>query len=124
MEAAYSTDGAKRRLEILARKVSTRFQSLMMEPSDWASNGRIASRAGASPAVTSSSPAVAGPVLRLWDQGFHDWHGRAAQDARLVFTCELGPKPYAITGADGNDLTDRWTESLLLRDHVLELWRK
>lgn len=60
--------------------------------------------------------------LQWWDYGFRHWRSHAADDAELVFTCELGPKPYAITGRDGNDSTDRWAEALALRQMVRELW--
>ncbi|RFB91486.1 xylose isomerase [Rhizobium leguminosarum bv. trifolii] len=60
--------------------------------------------------------------LEWWEHGFRHWRSRAADDAELVFTCELGPKPYAITGRDGNDQTDRWAEALALRQMVHVLW--
>jgi hypothetical protein len=58
-----------------------------------------------------------------WAAGFRSWRQRAADDATLSFTCELGPAPYAITGADGRDQTDRWAEARLLRERILELWQ-
>jgi sugar phosphate isomerase/epimerase len=57
-----------------------------------------------------------------WDYGFRHWRSRVAKDAELVMTCELGPRPYAITDRDGNDTTDRWAEALLLRELVREIW--
>ena len=57
-----------------------------------------------------------------WSAGFRSWRERAAEDASLSFTCELGPAPYAITGPDGRDQSDRWTEACQLRTQILQLW--
>ncbi|MBB3657858.1 hypothetical protein FHX15_003100 [Rhizobium sp. BK650] len=60
--------------------------------------------------------------LQWWDYGMRDWRARAASDAELVFTCELGPRPYAISTRDGSDSTDRWGEALQLQEMLRNLW--
>jgi hypothetical protein len=57
-----------------------------------------------------------------WRQGMQAWRGRNPDDATLVFLCELGPPPYAITDGEQRELSDRWQESLQIRDWVLEIW--
>ena len=37
---------------------------------------------------------------------------------------ELGPPWYAITGADGRELSDRWEEAVFLKDQVREIWAR
>ncbi len=59
-----------------------------------------------------------------WRQGFRRWRERMPDDATLPFLCELGPPPYAITDAEQRELSDRWQESLQIRDWVLATWRE
>ncbi|TGG95179.1 sugar phosphate isomerase/epimerase [Natronospirillum operosum] len=59
---------------------------------------------------------------QLWQYGFAVWRARAAPGEDMVFTCELGTVPYAITGPDGLDITDRWAESLQLKALAEEIW--
>jgi len=57
-----------------------------------------------------------------WTQGMRLWRQRNADDATLVFLCELGPPPYAITDGLRHELSDRWQESLQIRQWVQEIW--
>ena len=93
--------------------------------SSWAFHGRVASREQVQ--IEISFPHHRPWVdlfLGWWEYGFKSWKKRANEDATLAFTCELGPKPYAITGRYGEDTTDRWEESLLMRQEILDLWAK
>ena len=60
-----------------------------------------------------------------WRQGFENWRSRHADDdVPLVFLSELGPPDYALTDADGRELSDRWSEALLLANWARESWRE
>ncbi|MBO0495201.1 sugar phosphate isomerase/epimerase [Pseudomonas sp. Marseille-Q1929] len=58
-----------------------------------------------------------------WRYGIEDWLARPDTPHSLSFTCELGPPPYAITGADGREISDRWSEALKLQALIREVWR-
>ena len=59
---------------------------------------------------------------RWWQQGIRSWVSRADAGGCFNFTCELGPPDYAITDADGLELSDRWQESLLFKDRIETIW--
>jgi hypothetical protein len=58
-----------------------------------------------------------------WRRGFALWQDRNGIKADCIFLCELGPRDYAITDADGEELSDRWQEALLLRQWAKEHWQ-
>lgn len=62
--------------------------------------------------------------MQWWEYGIRSWRRRAPPDATLTFLCELGPKEYAITGADGYEMSDRWEEAQMLKDMIRKLWDK
>jgi len=89
----------------------------------WAFHGRVASREQVQIEISFPHHRVWLDIfLDWWQYGFASWRSRAGPNDSLAFVCELGPKPYAITGRDGNDTTDRWAEALLMREHVRKLW--
>lgn len=91
----------------------------------WAFHGRVASREQVQIEISFPHHKMwLDTFLDWWDYGFRSWRTRNPADATCAFVCEFGPKPYAITGPDGNDTTDRWKESLMLKDLIRETWAK
>lgn len=70
------------------------------------------------------------PQHQVWIETFRDWwrRGFAAWQARhgaapdCIFLCELGPRDYAITDVNGQELSDRWEEALVLRRWAQDDW--
>ncbi|HLJ72437.1 MAG TPA: sugar phosphate isomerase/epimerase [Roseiarcus sp.] len=91
----------------------------------WAFHGRVASREQVQIEISFPHHQMwVDLFLEWWEYGFRSWRKRAGPNDDLAFTCELGPKPYAITGPDGNDTTDRWREALLMKEKVEQVWAK
>jgi sugar phosphate isomerase/epimerase len=58
-----------------------------------------------------------------WREGFRRFRATAGEGEILTFTTELGPPFwYAITGPDGEELSDRWAEALQLASIARSLW--
>jgi hypothetical protein len=57
-----------------------------------------------------------------WTEGFRHWRARKPPNEDAVFLCELGPRDYAITDANGRELSDRWAEAQQLREIALRCW--
>jgi hypothetical protein len=62
--------------------------------------------------------------LGWWEDGLRRWRRRAPADGVTNFLCELGPRDYAITDRDGNELSDRWREALQLKRWIEEIWAR
>jgi hypothetical protein len=62
--------------------------------------------------------------LGWWEEGLRSFAARRGGDAQPVFLCELGPPEYALTGADGRELSDREAEALVLAQHAREIWQR
>ncbi len=59
-----------------------------------------------------------------WREGMRRWRRRNDKDATLIFLCELGPPPYAITDGQRRELSDRWEEALTIRQWVRAIWEE
>jgi len=89
----------------------------------WGFHGRVASSEQVQ--VSLDFPQHQAWVRRFtewWRYGIEDWLTRPDTPQSLAFTCELGPPPYAITGADGREISERWAEALKMQALIREVW--
>ncbi|MEM7232220.1 MAG: hypothetical protein AAF517_08605 [Planctomycetota bacterium] len=59
---------------------------------------------------------------KLWQRAMVKWLQGAKPGDVFVFKSELGPPPYSIVGPDGKELSDRWTQALVMRDLGIRTW--
>jgi hypothetical protein len=92
----------------------------------WAFHGRVASREQVQIQISYEHHRQwLDLFLGWWEQGFRSWRDRAPSDAELTFTTELGPPDwYAISGPDGDEISDRWEEALQLKNEITQVWRR
>ncbi|PHV68722.1 sugar phosphate isomerase/epimerase family protein [Williamsia muralis] len=83
--------------------------------------GRIATRAQVQiPLGTPAGERWEQRFRGWWEQGFRSIRARSAPGRQIMFCTELGTRPYAITDAAGAELSDRWTEALILKSWAHE----
>lgn len=83
--------------------------------------GRIASRCQVQlPLHFPSTAQWSALARRWWRQAFTSILSRTPDVERLTFVTELGTTPYALTDADGVELSDRWQEAQTLRAWAAE----
>ncbi|MGR3492815.1 MAG: sugar phosphate isomerase/epimerase family protein [Shimia sp.] len=57
-----------------------------------------------------------------WAEGFASYRRRG--EGPCIFLCELGPPEYAMTDANGREMSNRWEEALQIKSWVEEIWAK
>ena len=86
-------------------------------------HGRVASR-------EQVQVSISFPHNEVWFDLFAGWWGHGMRHARanagaddvFHFVVELGPPTYAIQGANGEELSDRWEEAIMIKDRVQQIW--
>ena len=91
----------------------------------WGFHGRVASREQIQLQLNfQQHQGWVAVFMAWWERGFRQWRDKAGPNETLTFLCELGPAEYAMTGADGYELSDRWEESQQMMQRARELWHK
>lgn len=60
--------------------------------------------------------------VRLWTRMLRSWRQAAGPGDVFPFASELGPPRYAITDRDGREISDRWEQSLVMKQLIEEAW--
>ena len=91
----------------------------------WGMHGRVASREQVQVQISFAHHREwLDLFLGWWEYAMRSWRKRAPADATLTFLTELGPPEYAMTGADGYELSDRFAEAVTMMGLVREMWAR
>jgi len=85
-------------------------------------HGRISSGEQVQMDVGDGSGETAQFHVRLWAQAMRGWLANAGPGDIFPFASELGPPRYAITGLDGKEFSDRWAQSLMMKQLAEQAW--
>ena len=62
--------------------------------------------------------------VKLWTEILRAWRKDAGPGDIFPFAPELGPPRYAITTPDGREFSDRWQQSLVMKQLIEQAWQQ
>ena len=87
-------------------------------------HGRISNGEAVQVDVGDGSGQTAQFFVELWAIAMRHWLKEAGPGDVFPFTSELGPPRYAITLPDGKEFSDRWQQSLVMKELAEQAWQK
>ena len=85
-------------------------------------HGRISNGEQIQVDVGDGSEGVARTYMQLWAQAMRAWLSHARPGDVVPFASELGPPAYAIRDPKGQEISDRWEQSLVMKRLAEEAW--
>ncbi len=96
------------------------FQPIARRCSAW--RGRVSFGSCRQEAIGEISAEPVQQFKRLWSIGMTAWMNKATPGDILPFSIDLRPPPEAAVGPDGQELSDRWEEGMLIKRLAEEAW--
>lgn len=87
-------------------------------------HGRISNGEQVQVDVGDGSGATPQFFVTLWSTAMKHWLKDAGPGDIFPFTSELGPPRYAITTPDGKEFSDRWAQSLVIKQLAEQAWQQ
>jgi sugar phosphate isomerase/epimerase len=85
-------------------------------------HGRISNGEQIQVDVGDGSGETAQFFVKLWARAMFHWRSGAGPGDIFPFASELGPPRYAITLPDGSEFSDRWAQSLVMKQLAEQAW--
>jgi len=85
-------------------------------------HGRISNGEQVQVDVGDGSGATPQFFVQIWSAAMREWRKGAGPGDVFPFASELGPPRYAITTPDGKEFSDRWEQSLVMKQLAEQAW--